>query len=63
MDRGAWWAIVRGVIKSQTQLSAHTHPVGSVSLEKPASKLLFLLFFFGLISLLYSYSIFYTTSF
>ena len=24
MDRGAWWATVRGVEKSQTQLSAHT---------------------------------------
>ena len=23
MDRGAWWAIVHGVAKSQTQLSAH----------------------------------------
>ena len=27
MDRGAWWATVHGVTKSQTQLSAHTHPV------------------------------------
>ena len=27
MDRGAWWATVQGVTKSQTQLtvSAHTH--------------------------------------
>ena len=25
MDRGAWWAIVHGVAKSQTQLSIHTH--------------------------------------
>ena len=26
MDRGAWWATVHGVIKSQTQLSSkHTH--------------------------------------
>ena len=25
MDRGAWWAIVHGVAKSQTQLSMHTH--------------------------------------
>ena len=24
MDRGAWWAIVHGVAKSQTQLSTHT---------------------------------------
>ena len=24
MDRGAWWATVHGVTKSQTQLSAHT---------------------------------------
>ena len=27
MDRGAWWATVHRVAKSQTQLSAqHTHP-------------------------------------
>ena len=25
MDRGAWWAAVHGVAKSQTQLSMHTH--------------------------------------
>ena len=25
MNRGAWWATVHGVAKSQTQLSAHTH--------------------------------------
>ena len=25
MDRGAWWATVHGVAKSQTGLSAHTH--------------------------------------
>ena len=25
MDRGAWWAIVHGVAKSQIQLSEHTH--------------------------------------
>ena len=25
MDKGAWWTIVRGVTKSQTQLSVHTH--------------------------------------
>ena len=24
MDRGAWWATVRGVAKSQTRLSMHT---------------------------------------
>ena len=24
MDRGAWWAIVQGVTKSQTQLSTHS---------------------------------------
>ena len=24
VDRGAWWAIVRGVVKSWTQLSEHT---------------------------------------
>ena len=26
MDRGAWWAIVHGVAKSQTQLSMHEGP-------------------------------------
>ena len=25
MDRGAWWAIIYGVTKSQTQLSTHRH--------------------------------------
>ena len=25
MDRGAWWAKVHGVAKSQTQLKQHTH--------------------------------------
>ena len=25
MDRGAWWAMVHRVIKSQTQLSTYTH--------------------------------------
>ena len=25
MDREAWWATVRGVTKSRTQLSMHTH--------------------------------------
>ena len=25
MDRGAWWVIVQGVAKIQTQLSTHTH--------------------------------------
>ena len=25
MDRGAWWATVRGVAKSQTGLSTYTH--------------------------------------
>ena len=25
MDRGAWWAIIHRVTKSQTQLSTHTH--------------------------------------
>ena len=51
MDRGAWQATVRGVTKSQTQLSARTHththththtpPVGSVSLEDPNTLSLF----------------------
>ena len=26
MDRGAWWVIVHGVIKSKTQLNTHTGP-------------------------------------
>ena len=25
MDRGAWWAIIHGLTKTQTQLSTHTH--------------------------------------
>ena len=25
MDRGAWWATIHGVAKSQTRLSIHTH--------------------------------------
>ena len=25
MDRGAWWATVQGVTKTQTQMSVHTH--------------------------------------
>ena len=25
MDRGAWWATVQGVTKSQTQQTVHTH--------------------------------------
>ena len=28
MDRGAWWAAVHGVAKSQPQLSTHAHDVG-----------------------------------
>ena len=28
MDRGAWWAIVHGVTKSQTQLSTYAGPQG-----------------------------------
>ena len=34
MDKGAWWATVHGVAKSQTppkQLSAHTHPTESLN--------------------------------
>ena len=26
IDRGAWWAVVHGIVKSQTQLSIYTHP-------------------------------------
>ena len=26
MDKGAWWAIIHGVTKSQTGLSTHPHP-------------------------------------
>ena len=29
MDRGAWWATVHGVAKSQTRLSTHQHTAGS----------------------------------
>ena len=29
MDRGAWWAIVHGVTKNQTQLSMHACPENS----------------------------------
>ena len=32
MDRGAWWAIVHGVAKSQTQLKGLSmHPLGTLS--------------------------------
>ena len=31
MDRGAWWATVNGVAKSQTQLSMHTHTFSFVT--------------------------------
>ena len=27
MDRGAWWATVHGIAKSQTRLSSHTHTI------------------------------------
>jgi len=30
MDRGAWWATVHGVAKSQTRLITHAHSVGSL---------------------------------
>ena len=40
MDRGAWWATVHGVAKSQTQLSMHTHthlrPVVSREISREA---------------------------
>ena len=26
IDRGAWWAVVHGIVRSQTQLSIYTHP-------------------------------------
>ena len=32
MDRGARWATVHGVAKSQTQLSTHTHTQGDLGL-------------------------------
>ena len=32
MDRGAWWATVQGVLKSQTQLSMHSEE-GRTSLK------------------------------
>ena len=34
MDRGAWWAAVRGVAKSQTQLSNFTFTSHYHALEK-----------------------------
>ena len=34
MDRGAWWAAVQGVVKSQTQLSDFTFPFHFHALEK-----------------------------
>ena len=34
MDRGAWWAAVRGVAKSRTQLSDFTFPFHFHALEK-----------------------------
>ena len=30
MDRGAWWAIVHGITKSQTRLSTHAGDLGSI---------------------------------
>ena len=41
MDRGAWWATVHGVTKSQTQLSAHTHPVTGLLLVSGQPTLIF----------------------
>ena len=41
MDRGAWWATVHGVAKSQTRLSTHQHTAGSPDIpaqEKKGSK-------------------------
>ena len=32
MDRGAWWATIYRVTKSQTQLSAHTHTHTQIAL-------------------------------
>ena len=34
MDRGAWWAVVHGVTKSQTRLNDFTFPFHSHALEK-----------------------------
>ena len=34
MDRGAWWAAVRGVVKSRTQLSDFPFTFHSHALEK-----------------------------
>ena len=34
MDRGAWWAAVRGVVKSRTRLSDFTFPFHFHALEK-----------------------------
>lgn len=34
MDRGAWWAAIRGVVKSQTRLSDFTFTFHFHALEK-----------------------------
>ena len=34
MDRGAWWGTVRGVTKSQTQLSMHKHKLDRSSVHE-----------------------------
>ena len=34
MDGGAWWAVVHGIAKSQTRLSAITYPFHFHALEK-----------------------------
>ena len=34
MDGGAWWAVVRGIVKSETQLSDFTFTFHSHALEK-----------------------------
>ena len=35
MERGAWWATVYGVAKSQTRLSKHTTTKGKTDTQRP----------------------------
>ena len=37
MDRGAWWATVHGLAKSQTQLSDQTTTISSIYVSIPIS--------------------------
>ena len=39
MDRGAWWATVHWVAKSQTQLTKNTHNMKNIFIE-PETKII-----------------------